>query len=153
MNDPISPFTQDWAFLSNLYPSPIEWGDRLFPTVENAFQAAKTNDAEAIAAFATLPPDQAAALGRQVALRPDWEQVKLTIMADLLALKFEIPALRRRLLASAPAPLINENWWGDRFWGQTRGVGENHLGRLLMALRDQLRASSVKSDARRDGGH
>jgi len=136
--DCIKPFSGRFAFLSNLYPAPVEWRGRLFPTVENAFQAAKTDDAEAWAALAELPPDAAAEFGRCVVLRGDWETVKLAVMADLLAAKFEIPALRRALLATAPAALVNEAWWGDTFWGVTRGRGANHLGRLLMELRASL---------------
>ena len=47
MPDSILGFTGEWAFLSNLYPSPLEWQNFLFPCVENAFQAAKTSDQEA----------------------------------------------------------------------------------------------------------
>jgi predicted NAD-dependent protein-ADP-ribosyltransferase YbiA (DUF1768 family) len=34
--------------------------------------------------------------------------------------------------------LIEENTWGDTFWGICKGQGENHLGRLLMQIRDEL---------------
>lgn len=138
MPDSIIGFTGPFAFLSNLYPSPLEWENFLFPAVENAFQAAKTNDSEARRHLSEMSPDESAAFGRTVALRPDWEEVKLSVMAEMLLLKFEIPALRRRLIASHPSTLVNDAWWGDRFWGVTRGVGENHLGRLLMDLRGRL---------------
>ena len=142
MTTGIGPFSGEWAFLSNFYPSPLDWRGLLFPTVENAFQAAKTNDPDALRSFTEITPDKAAELGRLVMLRPDWEEVKLDIMAELLALKFEIPALRRRLLATGQAPLVNEAWWGDIYWGITRGRGANHLGLLLMALRHHLQTSA-----------
>lgn len=134
----IAPFSGAFAFLSNFYPAPVEWRGLLFPSVENAFQAAKTDDPEAHAALAALPPDQAAELGRRAAIRPAWDEVRLAVMADLLRAKFEIPVLRRRLLATGSALLVNEAWWGDKFWGISRGRGDNHLGRLLMELRDEL---------------
>jgi len=140
MTDSINGFSGDWAFLSNLYLSPVEWNSFLFPSVENAFQAAKTSEAEAWKRLTALPPDQAATFGQTVPLRPDWEEIKLTVMAELLAAKFEIPALRRRLIATARRDLINQNWWGDRFWGRVKDQGENHLGRLLMELRQRLLA-------------
>jgi len=37
--------------------------------------------------------------------------------------------------ASGEAELVEENTWGDRFWGRSRGVGKNMLGQLLTALR------------------
>ncbi|HVI49918.1 MAG TPA: NADAR family protein [Candidatus Sulfotelmatobacter sp.] len=138
MTDSIQGFAGTFAFLSNLYPSPIEWKKFLFPTVENAFQAAKTVDSAAWERLTELSPDAAAAFGRTVSLRSDWDEARLLVMAELLALKFEIPALRRRLIATHPRPLINDAWWGDRFWGVTRGAGENHLGRLLMERRAAL---------------
>jgi hypothetical protein len=138
----IGPFAGPWAFLSNFYPSPVEWQGRLYPTVENAFQAAKTDDPAALERLTELPPDQAAELGRLVPLRPDWEAVKLGVMAELLALKFEIPALRRRLLATGQAELLNIAWWGDLTWGMAKGRGANHLGRLLMELRAGLSSAT-----------
>lgn len=140
MTDSIQGFTGQWAFLSNLYPSPVEWNNFLFPCVENAFQAAKTDDSEQWRHLAQLPPDEAAVFGRSLILRPGWDAQRLAVMTALLELKFEIPALRRHLLATAPRELVNQNWWGDRYWGRVKDQGENHLGRLLMQLRDRLLA-------------
>lgn len=39
-------------------------------------------------AFTQLEPSKAKRLGRQVPLRPDWEQVKVPIMAELVRAKF-----------------------------------------------------------------
>ena len=36
------------------------------------------------------------------------------------------------------AELVEDNWWGDKFWGVCNGEGENHLGKLLMKIRDEL---------------
>ena len=32
------------------------------------------------------------------------------------------------------------NDWNDTFWGQCDGVGLNHLGKLLMRVREEIRA-------------
>lgn len=37
--------------------------------------------------------------------------------------------------------------WGDRFWGRSRGVGDNVLGQLLMELRESLKAGSGRVTA------
>jgi ribA/ribD-fused uncharacterized protein len=139
----ITEFDHDTAFLSNFAPSPVVWEGVAFPTVEHAFQAAKTLDPVERRRIAALPhPADAKAAGRRVALRPDWEAVKTDIMAALLALKFSDPQLRAQLLATGEADLIEGNHWFDRVWGQCPlGVGENRLGRLLMAERRRIRVT------------
>lgn len=134
----ITSFDEDHAFLSNFYPSPVEWEGALYPTVENAFQAAKSLDPAARLPFRDCGPDEAKGLGGRLALRPGWDGMRVPLMAALLRAKFEIPALRRRLLATGTADLVNRNLYGDDFWGLCRGRGRNELGRLLMAVRAEL---------------
>lgn len=47
--------------------------------------------------------------------------------------------LRDKLLATHPELLIEGNFWGGTFWGVCAGEGSNHLGRLLMKIRGELR--------------
>ena len=51
------------------------------------------------------------------------------------------PELKRLLLATGDAVLIEGNTWGDRFWGVDKrtGKGENHLGLILMDIREELK--------------
>ena len=136
----IDQFTGDYDFLSNFHPSPIEVDGVVYPTVEHAFQAAKTFDRtekQSVAEAAT--PGLAKRLGRKVRLRPDWERVKVGIMEDLVRLKFTTHAdLREKLLATGVAGLIEGNTWNDRFWGVCRGQGRNELGKILMRVRAKL---------------
>jgi len=136
----IERFTGDYDFLSNFHPSPIEVDGILYPTVEHAFQAAKTfvlEEKQGIAAAAT--PGRAKRMGRKVQLRPDWEHVKVGIMEELVRLKFATHAdLREKLLATGNAELIEGNNWNDTFWGVCRGRGRNELGLILMKLRSEL---------------
>ena len=130
----IDQFTGDYDFLSNFHPSPIEVDGVVYPTVEHAFQAAKTFDRtekQSVAEAAT--PGLAKRIGRKVRLRPDWEQVKIGIMEDLVRLKFTTHAdLREKLLATGDAQLVEGNTWNDRFWGVCRGQGRNELGQSTM---------------------
>ena len=88
-------------------------------------------------------------LGKSVELRTDWSQIKLEVMADLLWQKFIInPKLRSMLLATGDRELVEGNTWGDTFWGKCGGVGTNHLGNLLMRLRDLARYVDSYSDGR-----
>ena len=57
-------------------------------------------------------------------------------MANVVAMKFSYhDELRSRLITTGDALLVEGNTWGDTFWGQCDGVGENHLGRILMGVR------------------
>ena len=117
------------------------------PTVEHFFQAAKTLDPQG--ALAVLETPTAAAsktLGRRVALRPDWEDVKYRAMKEILRSKFCCADLRERLLATGDAELIEANHWHDTIWGvctcaKHQNTGQNHLGRALMELRDEFSAA------------
>lgn len=133
----IDNFHGEHAFLSNFYPSPIEMDNKMWPTVEHAYQACKTRDpAEREKIRQAKTPGVAKRLGRQVKLREDWEACKLYLMDWLLRKKFAIPALKTALEATKGYTLVEGNTWNDTFWGVCRGKGKNHLGRLLMDIRD-----------------
>ena len=81
-------------------------------------------------------------IGGEVFLRPDWEEVKVGIMEEIVRAKFtQHPELAARLLATGDKVLVEGNHWGDTCWGvDTRtGQGENHLGKILMKVREELR--------------
>jgi predicted NAD-dependent protein-ADP-ribosyltransferase YbiA (DUF1768 family) len=59
-------------------------------------------------------------------------------MEDLLRQKFQNPYLKNKLLATGNAEIEETNSWGDVFWGICKGVGENHLGKILMKIRSEL---------------
>jgi predicted NAD-dependent protein-ADP-ribosyltransferase YbiA (DUF1768 family) len=59
-------------------------------------------------------------------------------MEDLSRQKFSHPELRQKLLDTGSCTLVEGNTWGDTFWGVCDGVGENHLGKLLMTIRADL---------------
>lgn len=137
----IDRFVGEFAFLSNFYPSTIYVDGKQYKTVEHAYQAAKTHDALAKETIRCAPtPGEAKRLGQLVIFRDDWDNVKISIMRELIALKFENPFLRPMLAATDPAELIEGNKWNDTFWGVCRGVGHNWLGKLLMQQRKQILA-------------
>lgn len=112
----------------------------MYPTVENAFQAAKCLHEKDRAQFATLTPGQAKRLGRKVEMRPDWNGTRLGVMRDLVLQKFRNHAeLQEKLLATDDATLVEGNQWHDTFWGVCNGVGQNNLGQILMDTRRILR--------------
>lgn len=147
---PIDCFDGEFAFLSNFFPSPVTLPHpvtgvpKVFPTVEHAFQAAKTLDPDEWETIRAQPtPGKAKRAGRKATMRPDWDQVKLSVMERLVEEKFSKRRLAELLLATGERPLIEGNTWGDRFWGVCDGQGENHLGRILMRVRHRLRSGET----------
>lgn len=137
----INRFEWDYGFLSNFAYCPVRFGKIVYPTAEHAYQAQKTQSLwiqESIAALST--PGAAKRAGRKIALRDDWEQIKLEIMEQIVMAKFlQNGGLRLRLLETGNADLIEGNYWGDTFWGVCNGHGQNHLGKILMKVRAKLR--------------
>jgi ribA/ribD-fused uncharacterized protein len=145
----IEKFTGEHAFLSNFFPSVVTWSGHAYPTVEHAFQAAKTVDPVVRRPFQLPAPvyetaSKAKQAGRKLRLRPEWEEYKLGLMHDLLRAKFKDQDMASRLLATGDAILVEGNTWGDTYWGAIRNVkgslvGENNLGMLLAIVREELR--------------
>jgi ribA/ribD-fused uncharacterized protein len=132
--DAILEFRGPHAFLSNFYIEP----DGTF--VERNYQQAKCLRDEDWDKFNSLTPGECKRLGHTIELRPDWEEVKISIMEELLHVKFtDHPSLMEKLQATGSAELVEGNWWKDTFWGRHNGVGENHLGKLLMSVREAYR--------------
>ena len=95
------------------------------------------------AQFTALEPLDAKNLGAWVYPREDWDEVRISEMARVLKAKFtQNPQLGRWLVSTAGSVLAEGNTWDDRFWGVNlyTGEGENNLGKLLMALREELLA-------------
>ena len=141
----IDSFKGPHGFLSNFWPSEVVLDGQRFPTVEHAYQASKvlsTKERERIMLAST--PAAAKRMGRRLALRPDWDEAKLSVMRGLVGQKFEIPGLRDLLLATGDAELVEGNRWGDTFWGECEGVGLNHLGRILMCVRGAARERATR---------
>jgi ribA/ribD-fused uncharacterized protein len=132
-------FKGDYEFLSNFYPSKVYYEGAQYPTVEHAYQAAKTNDlSQREKILKASGPGGAKKIGQSVAMRKDWEDVKIKIMKDLVRQKFENRRLRINLLGIDG--IIQEgNFWGDTFWGICKGKGRNELGIILMSIRSELR--------------
>jgi ribA/ribD-fused uncharacterized protein len=135
----IESFTGHNKFLSNFSLDSVSYCGILYPTSEHAYQAAKTEDESLRRFVATQLETPAAAKnwGKRVKLRKDWEAIKVNIMREIVWLKFKQNAsIRLELLETEGIPLIEGNTWGDTFWGTCQGKGENHLGKILMEVRN-----------------
>jgi ribA/ribD-fused uncharacterized protein len=151
----IESFQGPYRFLSNFWPAEVVFEGVTFPTAEHAYQAAKSLDLKQRHRIALMPtPSEAKRAGRGLPLRPDWDAIKLRVMEDCVRDKFtRHPDLRRKLLDTDDAELIEKNTWGDRFWGVCDGQGENHLGRILMRVRADLREPPLGLKQAPNQGH
>jgi ribA/ribD-fused uncharacterized protein len=148
----ISRFKGKYSFLSNFYPCEVEYEGLVYPSVENAFQAAKTAPHRRHA-FTKISPKEAKKMGRKVPLlggAGHWESKKVKVMEELVRRKFtQNPELRQKLLQTGDAILIEGTTWGDEFWGVNLKKpdpsspwgykGKNMLGQILMKVREELR--------------
>ena len=89
--------------------------------------------------FEKVTAGDAKRMGRHVKLIAGWDEAKLSVMLELLRIKFQIPEMRAMMMTTGDAELIEGNTWNDRYWGVCAGTGENHLGKLLMQVRAELR--------------
>ena len=137
----IESFRGQYRFLSNFWPCDIYYNGYIYNGTEYAYQAAKTTskeDHEKIVLCRT--PGNTKRVIRTLKIRGDWDEVKDQVMLDLLRIKFSKPGLGKALLLTGDAEIIEGNTWNDTYWGVCKGVGENKLGKLLMQVREELRA-------------
>lgn len=138
-------FDGEYAFLSNFYNASCIFEEKFYPTVEHAFQAAKSLDsAERDWIAAAGSPGLAKRLGRRINLRPDWEKIKFDVMEECLRSKFADPVLKQKLLATGDEELVEGNYWHDNTYGNCSCekckdiFGRNMLGNILMKLRTEF---------------
>lgn len=141
----IDKFCGQYAFLSNFYEAPVRIFGHRFKNSEAAFQAAKCP--EHMDKFCNLNPSEAKRLGRNVKIRPDWEDIKYRVMWAVCFAKFlRNTDLQERLLNTENAHLVEGNTWGDTTWGVCNGKGQNWLGSVLESVRDVFRTFHFSRD-------
>lgn len=142
----ISEFKGEYHFLSNFAPATFVWRNIFWNNSEAAYQAAKSDDPQTWLEFAKIfNPAEAKRRGKTVEMRTDWNDIKISIMYDIVFEKFnQSPDLKQRLLDTGNAVLEEGNVWKDTFWGVCppgSSIGKNHLGKILMKVRQELRAN------------
>ena len=143
----INEFQGDYRFLSNFYiGNPLKVLGMTFQTSEHMYQALKTTDpVEVRSILACQTPGEAKRLGKDLTLRPDWDQVKDRAMELCVGYKFAAnPDLLFKLLDTGSTFLVEGNHWHDNYWGacfcdRCKGVDQhNKLGYTLMRYRDSM---------------
>lgn len=139
-HDVICSFKGEYDFLNNRYECSFVWQGIRYNNVESAFHASKyTNEAKR-KVLSRMSAEKV--IKKTVDCTPsiEWEECKLDIMKSILLAKFEQnPGLKKRLIATDDRVLINGNNKHETYWGVDlySWIGENHLGKILIAIRDK----------------
>lgn len=129
----------------NHSPHRVLYKDKMYPTAMHLLEAMKFTEhprlQERIRKCTDVADMYPLSASLQDHVRPDWGQVFLRIMEDVLYMKFkQHPSLRTLLLRTGLADLIYADA-NDAYWGHgPLGDGVNELGKALMRVRERLRA-------------
>ena len=114
----IDKFRGEYDFLSNFYSCPVTYNGESYLNAEAAFQAQKTQDTETRHTMSTMSAKQAKKFGRSLK-DPEWFDKSVRIMYEVLTAKFtQHVELRKKLIATGDAKLVEGNNWNDTFWGR-----------------------------------
>lgn len=134
----ISEFQGEYRWLSNFVDCDIEYNGLIYPSVENAYQAAKMKNKEDRLKYLNITSGQAKRLSKTLPIRDDWGKLKLFYMREFLIQKFSNPPYKELLMETCGLDISEGNMWGDKYWGVCLKTnnGQNNLGKLIMNIRD-----------------
>ena len=145
MDEVIGFYPREFYPFDNFSSFKVEWNGYLFSSVEEAYQAASFMGSdeelvEKIKKSHSADEAQRIAYANRDKRREDWDDVKISIMEELLRLKIEQnPYVKKKLLQTGDYMIIEDSpkddFWG---WGPNRN-GQNNLGKLWMKLREGLK--------------
>lgn len=161
----IDRFRDEHFYLSNMYvvERQLVTPDGLrVPTAEHYYMSMRFKDRLARSAIASARADEedtrphahgkAAKELAHTLIEHGWPHCGhdargIRIMKHAVSEKFTLnPDLAEKLLSTEDEELVEGNNWGDRFWGVSpigSNTGENHLGTILMEVRNDLREMRV----------
>ncbi len=138
-------YEHDFYIFSNFSSFSIEWENKIWPTSEHAYQAARFADPETKEKIRNMRSAHEAfryAMENRDKSVLNWDDIKFDVMKNILHAKVsQHPYVKKKLLDSRDRELIEDSWrdlvWG---WGPKRD-GENRLGKLWMEVREEVRLS------------
>lgn len=148
--------TKPYYEFTNFYEQSFTLDNKLWPTTEQYYQAAKFTDPNLQEKIRTFKSDAAGSAPRKAFdfgnknkqfLRADWFDINLDAMRKAIHAKFtQHPALAALLLKTGNAILVENAGKNDAFFGAGQDyLGQNWLGRILMEVRAQLQTAAVQS--------
>jgi ribA/ribD-fused uncharacterized protein len=139
----IKGFFGEYRWLSNFHPCEVGYEGLIYPSSEHAYQAAKI-EPEFRPKLLTISAAKVKSEWKKypkLDKQPgEWDNRKLLEMLIILKDKFtRNNGLKEKLINTGNKHIEESNYWGDKFWGVCNGVGENRLGKLIMAVRATCR--------------
>lgn len=143
MSEPIFFYEHDFYIFSNFSSFAIEWKGKLWMTSEHVYHSERFDDEETKEKIRNMRSAHEAFKFAQVnkeKQRSDWNEVKLKVMKEILREKInQHPYVKKKILDSGDRELVEDSWRDD-FWGWGPNKdGQNHLGKLWMEIRDELK--------------
>lgn len=129
----------EYIYLSTIFLAPCVYDGVTYRTAEHAFQAARLDSTELRNKIKIITsPFDVKSFAKSLPPRRGWGTLRLKAMEEILTSKFSDTVLAQKLLSTGHQEIVHENNWKDVYWGKFNGVGANHLGVLLMKVRDNL---------------
>jgi len=145
--EPIFFYEHEYYVFSNFSSFALEWKGQLWMTSEHAYHAEKFTDQtlrDTIRKARSAHDAMKFAYAHKDKYVHAWDEIKLDVMKKILLAKVaQHPYVKKKLLESGDQPLIEDSWrdayWG---WGPNKD-GENHLGKLWMEVRNEVRSKGA----------
>lgn len=144
MDEVIGFYPREFYCLDNFSSFKVEYKGYLYASLEEAYQTTKFLDsapeiAKKIQQSHSAHEAQKIAFANSDKQNPKWDEIKLSVMEDLLRAKLEQnPYVKKKLLETKDYQIVEDSpkdsFWG---WGMDR-KGKNNLGKLWMKLRSEL---------------
>lgn len=143
MDEKILFYEGSYYMFSNFAAFAVDWKGASWMTSEHAYQAAKFADAsiqEKIRAARSAHDSKKIAKEHEESKRGDWNETKLATMEEILRAKLDQhPYILKKLMETEDMEIVEDSP-KDSFWGRgSDHQGENHLGKLWMKIRDELK--------------
>lgn len=139
----IKEFQGEYRWLSNFEWVNIKLDGIIYPSVEHAYQSAKSDLGiwKKRCASQYYKPGFIKQLSRSIKVVPNWSIIKDDIMVECVTQKFNKEPFRTKLINTDTLYIQEGNLHKDTYWGVNlrTGKGQNKLGKLIMSIRDSLK--------------
>lgn len=153
-------FLTEYRWLSNFWEVEIKYDNIIYPSVEHYYVAMKIDESQKVTIkvnnkdvemLLTVQeirqyiskielPGRAKTFGKKIKQRKDWNDIKVSIMNYGLKQKYSQEPFKTKLIETYTQTIVETNYWKDTFWGVCDGVGKNVLGKMIMSIRERIRA-------------
>lgn len=146
MNDKILFYENEYYIFSNFSSFAVEKDGVVWQTSEHLYQASKfMGESPSLEIIEEIRNARSAHDSKKItkkypdSYRPDWEEVKIQVMENIIRLKHDQHEYIQKKLKESGDREIIENSPKDAFWGWGPDKdGRNELGKIWMRLRNEL---------------